>query len=136
MSLDMMPESIGEEDGEEHARNQHFRERRANVSRDRSRSCHKHESYLIILVAVCSSIGAYPSCSFLSHLSSTFLVLGFSSMFVLLMVVAYLGVWIPLTVNRPVIDLSTYAPRAGPIGAAAGVATFFLSADTCARTHA
>ena len=48
-------------------------------------------------------------------------------MFVLLIVVAYLAVWVPLTATRPVLDLSTYAPMAGPTGAIAGTATFVLS---------
>ena len=62
----------------------------------------------------------------LRSLCSTFLVLGFAAMFVLLMVIAYLAIWVPLTAKRPVIDLSTYSPMAAPIGASAGVATFFF----------
>jgi hypothetical protein len=66
---------------------------------------------------------------------STFLVLGFMSMFVLVIVIAYLAVWVPLTATRPVLDLSTYSPMAGPIGAIAGVATFVLSGHEHSRVR-
>jgi hypothetical protein len=63
---------------------------------------------------------------------STFLVLAFLSMFVLMMVIAYLALWVPMTAQRPITDLGAYAPTVTPIGAAAGVATFVLSVqNTC-----
>jgi len=59
-----------------------------------------------------------------TRVNQLFLALAGASGGVLLMVVAYLALWVPLTAPRPVVDLTSYAPLAGPIGAASGVATF------------
>lgn len=61
-----------------------------------------------------------------TRVNQPFLALGFTALFALLMVVAYLAAWVPLTASRPVLDLSTYAPRVVPVGAVAGVSTFIF----------
>lgn len=58
------------------------------------------------------------------RVNHSFLVLGFLSMFVLMLVIAYLALWVPMTATRPITDLGAYAPTAAPVGAIAGVATF------------
>ena len=50
--------------------------------------------------------------------------------FVLILVIAYLALWVPMMATRPIVDLGAHAPTAAPVGAAAGVATFVLSANT------
>jgi len=58
------------------------------------------------------------------RLNRSFLLMGFTSMGILLGVVGYLALWVPLRASRPILDLAQYAPRAVMGGAISGVATF------------